>query len=136
MNAFIESVIPEDMTYLLTTDVVATVAALRPDGSIAMYQMWIDYDGEHVMVSSTIGSQKARNWALNPQVSISVVDHSDPWRFVVVRGRVVATHPDIGLAHIDRISRRYVGAPYRRRTVEREIFVVRPDSIQVRRGRT
>lgn len=136
MNASNEPTIPEDMAYLLTTDVVATIAAHRPDGSIAQYQMWVDYDGTHVMVSSAVGSQKARNWELNPQVSVSVVDRADPWRFVVVRGRVMERKPDRNLAHIDRTSQRYVGAPYRRRTLDREIFLIRPDVVLVRRGRS
>jgi PPOX class probable F420-dependent enzyme len=127
--------IPDDMVDLLTSDVVATVAACRRDGTIALYQMWVDYDGEHVMVSSAVGSQKARNWARDPNVTVSVVDRRDPWRFLVIRGRVIGTRPDAGLEHIDRQSQRYVGAPYRRRDVEREIFLIAPDDVQVRRGR-
>lgn len=136
MNTFTERTIPADMTYLFTTDVVATVAAHRPDGSIAQYQMWVDYDGTHVMVSSAVGSQKAKNWELNPHVSVSVVDRADPWRFVVVRGRVSERRPDTKLAYIDRVSQRYVGTPYHRRTVDREIFLIRPDVVLVRRGRS
>ena len=127
--------IPEDMLDLLTTDVVATVAAHRRDGTIALYQQWVDYDGEHLMLSSAVGSQKARNWARDPNVTVSVVDRRDPWRFLVVRGRVIGTRPDEGLEHIDRVSQRYVGAPYRRRNLEREIFLIEPDNVQVRRGR-
>jgi PPOX class probable F420-dependent enzyme len=127
--------IPSDMAYLLTSDVVATVAAHRGDGSIAQYQMWVDYDGEHVLVSSAVGSQKARNWARDPNVTLSVVDHADPWRFLVIRGRVVGTEPDTDLTYIDRTSMRYVGTPYRRRNLEREIFLIQPDRVLVRRGR-
>lgn len=127
--------VPADLVYLLTTDVVATVAAHRADGSITQYQMWVDYDGSRVLVSSAVGSQKAKNWRRDPRVTLSVVDRNDPWRFVVIRGRVMDIHPDTELQLIDRISHRYVGQPYRRRDLAREIFAIRPDHVQVRRGR-
>jgi len=127
--------IPDDLLDLLTTDVVASVAAHRTDGSIAMYQMWVDYDGSNVLLSSAVGSRKAANWKKDPHVTVSVVDHADPWRFLIVRGRVIDTRPDENLASIDRLSHRYVGTPYRRRDLEREIFVIEPDAVQARRGR-
>jgi PPOX class probable F420-dependent enzyme len=126
---------PSDLVDLLTSDVVATVAAHRPDGSIAQYQMWVAYDGEHILVSSAVGSQKARNWVRDPRITLSVVDRADPWRFLVIRGRVVEIRPDTGLVMIDRVSDRYVGQPYRRRDVEREVFVIEPENVQARRGR-
>jgi len=130
-----ESAVPSDLVDLLTSDIAATVAAHRADGSIAQYQMWVDFDGEHVLLSSAVGSLKARNWARDPRVTLSAVDRKDPWRFLVIRGRVVEMRPDVALAMIDRLSDRYVGAPYRRRDVEREIFVIEIDDVQSRRGR-
>ena len=127
--------IPEDLVELFTGTSVATVAAHRPDGAIAQYQMWVDYDGANVLVSSAVGSRKAANWRLDPRTTLTVVDRQDPWRFVVVRGRVVAIRPDIDLAMIDRLSQRYVGAPYRRRDLAREIFVIKADVVQIRYGR-
>jgi PPOX class probable F420-dependent enzyme len=127
--------IPADLEYLLTGDVVATVAAHRSDGSIAQYQMWVDFDGEHVLLSSAVGSRKSANWQRDPRVTLSVIDHQDPWRFLVIRGRVVDVRRDEGLATIDRLSQRYVGQHYRRRDVDREIFVVEPDFVQSRYGR-
>jgi PPOX class probable F420-dependent enzyme len=130
-----ETAVPSDLVDLLTSDVAATVAAHRADGSIAQYQMWVDYDGEHVLLSSAVGSLKARNWVRDPRVTLSVVDHKDPWRFLVIRGRVVEMRPDIGLELIDRVSHRYVGLPYRRRDADREVFVIEPENVQSRRGR-
>lgn len=130
-----ETAVPSDLVDLLTSDVVATVAAHRADGSIAQYQMWVDFDGDHILLSSAIRSLKARNWGRDPQVTLSVVDRKDPWRFLAIRGRVVEMRPDDGLEMIDRVSERYLGAPYRRRDLEREIFVIEIDDVQSRRGR-
>jgi hypothetical protein len=127
--------IPEDLADLLTSDVLASVAALRPDGSIAQYLMWIDYENGRLLTSSRVGSRKAKNWQLNPTVSVAAVDHSDPWRFLILRGRIVGTRPDEGLAFIDKLSVRYLGAPYRMRNFEREIFEIEIDHVQASGGR-
>ncbi|HEY5520766.1 MAG TPA: pyridoxamine 5'-phosphate oxidase family protein [Candidatus Limnocylindrales bacterium] len=126
--------IPEDLLYLLTSDHIGSVSSLRRDGSIATNLMWIDWDGEHVLTSSPVGSRKAANWRANPQVSVSVVDHYDDWRFVIVRGRVVDIRPDVDLEFIDRMSMRYTGAPYRRRENPREVFVIEPVNVRAGRG--
>jgi PPOX class probable F420-dependent enzyme len=127
--------IPQDLAYLLTSDRIGHVSSLRPDGSIATHLMWIDWDGDHVLTSSPVGSRKGQNWRHNPQVSVSVVDASDPWRYVIVRGRVTDIRPDEDLGFIDKMSLRYVGAPYFRRGSAREIFVITPDHVRASRGR-
>jgi len=127
--------IPEELTDLLTSNILGHVTALRPDGTMAAYLMWVDYDGEHILTSSMVGSRKATNWQHNPHVTLSVVDRSDDWRYLIIRGRVVGTRPDEGLAFIDRMSMRYTGGPYRFRETPREIFVIEPDSVRASRGR-
>lgn len=127
--------LPEDLTDLLTTNVLGHVSALRRDGTMAHYLMWVDCDGDHVLTSSVVGSRKAANWRRNPAVTVSVVDRSNDWRFLVIRGRVVDTRPDGGLALIDKMSMRYTGAPYRFRDRPREIFVIEPDHVIASRGR-
>ena len=127
--------IPEDLADLLTTDVLGHVVAQRRDGTMAVYLMWVDYDGEHVLTSSMVGSLKAAHWRRDPTVSLSVVDRKDDWRFLIIRGRVVGTRPDEGLAFIDKMSMRYTGHPYRFRERPREIFVIEPDYVRASRGR-
>ena len=97
--------------------------------------MWIDYDGEHLLTSSRLGSAKGRAFRSDPRVSVSVVDPDDPWRYVEISGRVTDIRPDTDLAFIDKLSRRYTGQDYRFRDSEREIFVITPDRIRTSTGR-
>jgi PPOX class probable F420-dependent enzyme len=127
--------IPEDLLDLLTKNVIGHVSAKRADGSIAQYLMWVDWDGEHVLTSSPVGSRKGAHWRRDPQVAVSVKDRDNDWRFIVVRGRVVDIRPDEGLAFIDKMSERYTGHPYRWRSSPREIFVIQPDFVRASRGR-
>jgi PPOX class probable F420-dependent enzyme len=127
-------VIPDDLAYLLTTDHIGHVSLVRADGTIATTLMWVDWDGEHVLTSSPIGTYKGRRWRANPSISVSVVDHRDDWRFLTVEGRVTEIRPDTDLEFIDRMSQRYLGMPYRRRNSEREVFVVTPDRVRFGHG--
>jgi len=127
--------IPVDLTDLLTTNVVGHISALRRDGTMAHYLMWVDHDGEHVLTSSMVGSRKAANWGRDPHLTLSVVDRDDDWRFLIIRGRVVDTRPDEGLAFIDKMSLRYTGQPYGFRERAREVFVIEPDHVISSRGR-
>jgi PPOX class probable F420-dependent enzyme len=126
--------VPDELVDLVTTDRLGHISAVRADGSIATYIMWIDWDGEHVLTSSAVGSRKGAHWRRNPQTSVSVVAADDPWRFVIVRGRVTDIRPDEGLAFIDKMSRHYTGGPYRFRGAEREIFTITPDHVTASRG--
>jgi len=127
--------IPAELADLLTTNVLGHVSALRPDGSMAHYLMWMDWDGERVLTSSMVGSRKAAHWARDPHVTVSVVDRASDWRFLIIRGRVVGTRPDEGLAFIDKLSVRYTGQPYRWRARPREIFLIQPDHVVASTGR-
>jgi PPOX class probable F420-dependent enzyme len=128
--------VPDDLLDLLTSDRIGHVSSLRRDGSIAQHLMWIDWDGEHVLTSSPVGSRKGANWRRDPHVTLSVVDRDDPWRLLVIRGRVTDTRPDEGLAFIDKMSLRYTGQPYRRRDMAREVFVITPEHVTAMRGRS
>ncbi len=127
--------IPDDLLELVTTNVLGHVSAIRADGSVAHYVMWIDYDGEHVLTSSQVGSRKAGHWRRNPAVTISAVERSSDWRYVIARGRMVEVRPDEGLAFIDRMSERYTGGPYQWRDAAREIFVIEIDHLIAQGGR-
>ena len=127
--------IPDDLLDLVTTDRLGHVSCIRPDGEIVTNLMWIDWDGDHILTSSRVGSRKGGHWRRNPQASVSVVDRDDPWRYVIVRGEVIEFRPDEGLRFIDKMSVRYTGASYFRRSDEREIFVIRPARISAAGGR-
>ncbi len=126
--------IPEELTHLLRTNVPAHVSLTEADGSLVTHVMWVDYDGEHILTSSPTESYKSRALRQRPNVAVSVIDPADPWRRLSISGRVAEIREDVGLAFINELSRRYVGAPYPR-TAPREIFVITPDKVRAFMGR-
>lgn len=126
--------IPEELVYLVTTNVPAHVSLTEADGSLVTHVMWVDYDDEHILTGSPVGSYKSLALRRRPKVAISVVDPADPWRRLSISGHVTDILDDVGLAFINKLSQRYVGGPYPR-TAPREIFVVAPDKVRAFTGR-
>jgi PPOX class probable F420-dependent enzyme len=125
--------IPEAVLPLLTTNIVAVVATVRPDGQPATAHVWVDWDGEHLLFSSRVGSWKGRNLRSNPYVAVHLLDPaSGAW--LGVRGPVIETRPDDGLVFIDRLSQRYRGTEYAVRDLDREIFAVQPEHVRSSAG--
>ena len=75
---------------LLRVPVLCQVATLVPDGSPQLTQVWVDTDGDHVLVNTAEGRQKVRNVRRDPPVAVNVVDPAYAWRLASIRGRVVA----------------------------------------------
>jgi len=126
--------VPDELVDLVTTNCFAHVASVNPDGSISSHILWVDWDGEHLLMSTPIGSVKCRNWRLDPHVGISVMDRANPYRYVQVTGHVEEIRPDVDLAVIDRLSHRYVGHEYEDREEAREVVVITPDRVRASLG--
>lgn len=127
--------VPAELVDLLTGSTLGHVTVVTPKGVLATHIMWIDYEDEHVLTSSRVGSAKGRALRADPRIAVSVVDRANPWRWVSISGRVVEVRPDTDLAFIDELSRRYTGRDYMMRTMEREIFVIEPERIRSATGR-
>jgi PPOX class probable F420-dependent enzyme len=126
--------VPDELLDLVTSNYFAHVASINPDGSISSHILWVDWDGEHLLMSTPVGSVKCRNWRLDPHVGISVQDRAKPYRYVQISGHVEEIRPDTDLAVIDRLSHRYVGHEYEDREEAREVVVVRPDRVRASLG--
>jgi PPOX class probable F420-dependent enzyme len=113
----------------------ATITTLMPDGTPQTGVVWIDSDGEHLLVNTETGRQKFRNVRRDPRVNVTIWDRDNPYRTVEVRGRVVGTETGTeARSHIDQLSRKYTGSDYQNpiRT-ERVILRIAPERQLVRR---
>lgn len=46
------------------------IATLMPDGSPPIAQVWVDTDGDHVLINTMTKSQKVRNVRRDPRVAV------------------------------------------------------------------
>ena len=104
----------------------ATITTLLPDGHPQSQVMWVDTDGEHLLVNTEVHRQKYRNVERDPRVTITIWDREDPYRFVEVRGEVVekVKGPE-ARRHIDELSQKYRGEPYQTQRISSERVVLR-----------
>ena len=104
--------LPADVLALLRRPSLCYLATSMPDGSPQVTQVWVDTDGEHVLVNSVQTHQKVRNVARDPRVAVAVSDPANPSRYFQVRGRVLSVTTDGAVDHIEKLSQRYLGRPY------------------------
>ena len=101
------------VTELASGNNFAALTTLMPDGHPQTQVMWVDADGEHLLINTEVHRQKFRNVERDPRVTLTIWDKEDPYSFVEVRGEVVekAKGPE-ARKHIDELSHKYHGRPY------------------------
>jgi len=127
------SLLPEELRDLLTSKVMAHITSIDDHGAPLTHIVWVDTEGDLLLVTSPKGSAKGRNLRARPQVALAVHDPRDPERWLSIQGEVIAIRDDEGLAFINRLSHRYLGIPYYR-FAERDIFVIRPIRVRFSLG--
>jgi PPOX class probable F420-dependent enzyme len=93
------------------------LTTLRPDGSPYSVVVWCGRDGPRTTVNAAEG-RWLDNIRRDPRVSFVVMDTANILRHVSVDGLVVEIEPDEDYAHIDSLSRVYMGDRYQWSTPE------------------
>jgi PPOX class probable F420-dependent enzyme len=106
--------IPDSHHDLFVKPVHAVLTTMMPDGQPQSSVVWVDYDGRHVLVNTTLERQKGRNMQANPRVSLLVVDPQRSERWIQIRGCVVEMVREGAEAHADGLTARYSGGRQRR----------------------
>src|SRR3990170_8225162 len=104
----------------------AHLATLMPDGSPQVTAVWVDMDGDRILVKTAEGRVKPRNVRRDPRVAISVTDQANPYSAAFVRGRVVEVTYEGAEDLIDKLAQKYIGQeryPWRR-AGERRVTLV------------
>jgi len=99
--------IPNTHLDLFQEAVHGVLTTMMPDGTPQSSVVWVDYDGEHVLINTTLERQKGRNMQANPKVTILVIDPKDSSRWVEVRGLVGEITQDGAEVHADKLTQRY-----------------------------
>ncbi len=111
----------------------ASLATAMPDGAPHVSTVWIDVDGDDVLVNTAEGLVKTANVRRDPRVSLSVFDQQDdPYEQVVIHGSVVDITSEGADEHIDRLAKKYLDRdeyPWREAGERRVILRIRPDRV-------
>ncbi len=108
------------------------LATLMPDGSPQVSPVWVDIDGDRILVNSAEGRVKPRNVRRDARVAISIYNQDNPYSSAFIRGRVVEITHEGADEHIDKLAKKYLGQdtyPYRQPGDQRVILVIEPEHV-------
>jgi PPOX class probable F420-dependent enzyme len=87
------------------------LATVNPDGSPQVTPTWVDTDGHYVLINTAVGRIKHRNVKKNPQVALAITEQGNPYKLVMIRGRVIEeVTGHVAEDHIDKMAKKYTGA--------------------------
>ena len=104
-----QSVIPEQARSLFKNKNFAFLSTIMKDGSPQISPVWVDIDGDDILINTAQGRVKQKNVARDPRVAISIVDNANPYTMVTVRGKVVEQAAEGADRHIDLMAKKYLG---------------------------
>ncbi len=99
--------IPNSHVDLLQNPVHGVLTTMMPDGMPQSSIVWTDYDGDYVLINTTLERQKGQNMQSNPKVTLLVIDPANSGRWLEVRGLVRELATDGAEAHADKLTQRY-----------------------------
>jgi PPOX class probable F420-dependent enzyme len=122
----------EKQAKLFTDRNWGVIATMREDGSSQVTPVWIDYDGDAVLVNSAYGRTKVTNLQRDPRATVTVLPAEN-----LQSGYVMVSGPaelvDEGAReHIDKLAKKYLGEdkyPYLGPGERRVIIKIHPEIV-------
>ena len=124
--------IPDKYRDLFSKRAFASLATLMPDGGPQVTPVWVDLEGDLVIVNTAKGRQKDKNMRRDPRVALALIDPDNPYRYLEIRGRVVEIVEQGADPHIDKMAKKYLGAdkyPYRQASETRVMFKIQAERV-------
>lgn len=113
------------------------VATIDTDGTPHVAVSWVDVNGEDVLLNSAEGRKWPENLRRDPRVTLTVVNHDNPYEYVTIEGRVVEMTHNGADEHIDKMSQKYFGKEKYPSAAPGEVRLlvrVKPEKVSVRGG--
>lgn len=93
-----------------------TLATVRQDGSPRAVVLWVDMDGEDILINGAQSREWIKNMRRDPRVALAVYDRDTPYRYVAVQGTATQVTDDGADEHYMSLREKYRGiAPPQRR---------------------
>lgn len=123
---------PEVREFLATRCYVH-LATLMADGSPQVSPVWAETDGDLIVVNSAAGRVKDKNIRRDARVALSATHPEDPFKALMIRGRVVKVTEEGAEDGIDRLARKYIGGEryeWRRPGEVRVAYYIQPETVK------
>ena len=124
--------LPAELSDMLQQKVFVHLSTLMADGSPQVSPVWVDVDGNEILINTAIDRVKDRNLQRDRRVALSVTATDNPYKAFMIRGHVTRRTTEGADAHIDKLSMKYLNLErYPRRSADevRVIYRIVADSI-------
>ena len=122
----------QEIKRLFDSKNLAYLATLMDDGSPQVTPIWVDVEGNVILVNTAEGRVKQKNVSRDPRVAISTVDNANPYEMVTVRGKVVEQTRRGADEHINKMAKKYLGMdkyPFKMPGEQRILLKIQPDKV-------
>jgi PPOX class probable F420-dependent enzyme len=129
--------IPAALMDLLEGDALGHLATVRANGTPHVTPLWIDHDGDTLLVNVRVDRVKAANMRERPAVALSIVDPRNSYRYLAITGVVSSWSEEGWREHMDNLSRRYMKVdryPWSFPGERRAIFRIEPTHVYYETG--
>jgi hypothetical protein len=127
-------VIPDTHKDLLDKAGFLHLASLGEGGEPQVHPVWYDWDGTHLLVSSTKPRQKTKNMHRDGRVAGTILDPDNAYRYAEIRGTVESIEDDPTGTLIHRLAKKYLDQdryPWEDDNSARVIVRIRPEKANV-----
>ena len=121
----------ERQARLLLDTNFGALATLQADGAPMVTPVWVDWDGEHVVINTMRSGAKPRHVERDPRVEIVVWNTDNPYQHVRVAGRAELVEAGAE-EHIDTMAKKYMGEdsyPGRAPGDRRVLLLITPERV-------
>ncbi len=91
---------------------IGYLAFTLKDGAPIIAPIWFSAEDGYIWVNSSEGTLKDKRFKTMPPVALVIQDPVDRYRYLQIRGRVVAVQYDGALEHLHALSRCYDGQDF------------------------
>ncbi len=121
-----------EIARLLNEKNFASFATTNPDGSPQVSPVWIDYDGNLILINAAKGRIKEKNIRNNNKVALSVFDMNNPYEMATIRGTIIQQTTEGADIHIDKRATKYLNLekyPFRNQDEIRFILKIKTEKV-------
>ena len=108
------------------------LAFVMTDGSPHVSPVWVDREGDLILVNTAEGRAKAKYLKTNHRVALSIFSQQNPYEKVVIKGRVLVMTKKGAEEHNEKLSVKYLGTtknPHRQPGVGRILVKIEPERV-------
>jgi len=110
----------------------AFIAIVLPDGVPHVTPVWIDHEGDLLLVNTAVGRVKQKHATQGKRVSIAIADQENMYDRVTIQGQIINQTYEGAENLIDKLANKYTGAKkYERSSPTEKRVTLKIEPIQI-----